>query len=640
MITREVALRRLTRRTRWVVLDVETTNSDQGKRILSVGINQWRMDPTTSQPTPAPTEWWVDPGLPVENTRIHHITTQLLAERKAVPFTHYLTKLDKILTARRGEQVVLVAHYARFDVGVLHLEYARAGRTLPDVAVLDTWSLARWLDVGASRYNLTALLAAYGLRVTQHHNAAADAYDTAELLRKLLSAAADQQVCDFDADHPTKRKEPVLRRTGDYPAAPPNRGTRATRRSRFTFIERPKTHQQAHKAQPKKPTPADLDSWLRDARSCAELRCPGLPGKVDALRVGREQMAAEFLTDWEHHLAADDPAAANTSLGAALLLLPKVTRAGDAPGWLALWEPKLRAASRCASGGPATEPVDGCPECRADRACPADAWTQTAAMLLVGAGRNFNVGNSKSWRAHRPVEGPCRRRAGRHRRVRRVAAVRNAVQPQARRRSRGRRTQHQPRADTAPAGSRPRPPYRTCRRRSEGPHPHRRSPRPTIWQHRPRLGRPALLPRRCRRPTGRRDPHPGRCEDRPGRTHRPRQPARTTPLPARPGNPRDGPQRTGTKSPGAKAPSPARRPITDGSGGATRDRHLTTFTSRHEGSHLPNLNLARQSEVLESCGRDRCVVAPALHQLDLERVSVALLVHQAPSPQRVGAEHL
>lgn len=399
MITREVALRRLTRRTRWVVLDVETTNSDQGKRILSVGINHWRMDPTTSQPTPPPTEWWVDPGVPVENTRIHHITTQLLADRKAVPFTHYLTKLDKILTARRGEQVVLVAHYARFDVGVLHLEYDRAGRTLPDVAVLDTWSLARWLDVGASRYNLTALLNAYGLRVTQHHNAAADAYDTAELLRKLLSAAADQQVCDFDADHPTKRKEPVLRRTGDYPAAPPNRGTRATRRSRFTFIERPKTHQQAHKALPKKPTLADLDSWLEDARSCAELRCPGLPGKVDGLRVGREQMAAEFLNDWERHLAADDPVAANTSLGAALLLLPKVTPAGDAPGWLATWEPKLRAASRCADGGPGTEPVDGCPECRSDRACPADAWKQTAAMLLVGAGRNFNVGNSRAWLA-------------------------------------------------------------------------------------------------------------------------------------------------------------------------------------------------------------------------------------------------
>ena len=77
------------------------------------------------------------------------------------------------------------------------------------------WSLARWLDVGASRYHLTALPAAYGLRVTQHHNAAADAHDTAELLRKLLSAAADQQVCAFNAEHPTKRKEPVLRRTGD-----------------------------------------------------------------------------------------------------------------------------------------------------------------------------------------------------------------------------------------------------------------------------------------------------------------------------------------------------------------------------------------------------------------------------------------
>lgn len=121
MATHEVAMRALTRNTRWVVLDIETTPSDDGQHVVSIGINHWRMDPTTEQPTPSPVEWFVDPGVPIENTRFHHITAKTLTDNRAEPFACYIDTLNDILTPRPGEKVVLVAHYARFDIGVLHL---------------------------------------------------------------------------------------------------------------------------------------------------------------------------------------------------------------------------------------------------------------------------------------------------------------------------------------------------------------------------------------------------------------------------------------------------------------------------------------------------------------------------------------
>jgi DNA polymerase III epsilon subunit-like protein len=394
--TIDVALRRLTRATRWVVLDVETTNSDSGKHVVSVGVHQWRNDPTDAQPTPAPTEWFIDPGVPIENTRIHGITNAYLTQKQAPPFANYQRQLDRVLTPRRGENVVLVAHYARFDVGVLHLEYGRLGATLPDVPVLDTWELARWLEVGSAGHTLKALLDHYELPLTRHHNAAADAHDTAALLRKLLREAASQQVDDLAAEHPSTRKPAVMHRPSAYPAAPPHRGLRASRQSRFSFIERPKDHELTHKSLPKTPSAPDLEQWLADARICITLRCPGLPAKADNLRTDREAMAREFLGDLDRHQNAGEQVSANSALSAALVLLPKVTGTADAPLWVSRWAPKLEHTSRCAEPGTDTL-SDGCPDCRADRGCPADLWRLTTAMLLVGAGRNFNARNSKSW---------------------------------------------------------------------------------------------------------------------------------------------------------------------------------------------------------------------------------------------------
>ena len=403
MVTREVAMRALTRNTRWVVLDIETTPADDGQHVVSIGINQWRMDPTTAQPTPGPVEWFVDPGVPIENTRIHHITAATLTDNHAEPFACYVSRLNDLLTPRPGEKVVLVAHYATFDIGVLHLEYARARQALPDVALLDTWRLARWLDVSTTGYKLPALLACYGLLITNHHNAAADASDTATLLRELIRDAIGQGVNDLGAKHPTKKKDPVLGQTADVASYLPTRGRRASRRSGFTFIERPDVHRDTHKALAKNPSQAALDTWLTDARTCVQLRCPALLTKVDDLRSvdnlrsNQNQMLTAFLNDWDTQLSVGETVAANTSLAAVLNLLPKVTPSTAAHAWYLKWAPKLRSAIRCATGVDGVAPVDACPECRAYRACPADTWTHAVASVYLGASTNFTPGNSQKW---------------------------------------------------------------------------------------------------------------------------------------------------------------------------------------------------------------------------------------------------
>jgi DNA polymerase III epsilon subunit-like protein len=98
MATREIAMRPLTRNTRWVVIDIETTPSDDGQQVVSIGINQWRTDATTEQPTPGPVEWFVDPGVIIENTRVHHITARTLTDNRAEPFAFYINGLNTIST--------------------------------------------------------------------------------------------------------------------------------------------------------------------------------------------------------------------------------------------------------------------------------------------------------------------------------------------------------------------------------------------------------------------------------------------------------------------------------------------------------------------------------------------------------------
>jgi DNA polymerase III epsilon subunit-like protein len=202
----------------------------------------------------------------IENTRIHRITDADVADQQ--PFHARLDDLAGVLTATSGERVVLVAHHAPFDVGVLHLEHQRAGRALPDVEVFDTLALARHLKLGTGRYRLPDVLAHFGLTVTDHHNALAAA-DTARALARLLHAAAREGHTDLGAL--LAAAQPDRPRASGYPARPAARNTRAGAGSPFTFIDRPASHHaRTRSCRSSPPTP----TWTAGWRGCGSAsRC-------------------------------------------------------------------------------------------------------------------------------------------------------------------------------------------------------------------------------------------------------------------------------------------------------------------------------------------------------------------------------
>lgn len=385
----EVALAGLTDRVRFVVLDVETTTSDGGDRIVSGGVVQVS---GRGAALVEPIEWFCPPGVPIENTHFHGVTEADVAGQ--APFSARIDELAAVLrTAPAGPRVVLVAHNAQFDVGVLHLEHQRSGRSLADVAVLDTLAVARYLKLGTGGYSLPKALAHFGLTVTKHHNALADATDTAALLQRLLQAAARDGHTDLD--NLLAAAQPGRVRTSGYPTRSATRTTRARARSPFTFIDRPASHPGLHKAMPKQATEEQIDDWLAGLRECVTLRCPLLADKTGRLATGRERVLTGLLDDLTDHLAAGRTVDANTTLGAVTTIAVRHLRAAETAAFHDERAALFSATTRCGAG--ATSPFDACPECRADRACPADIWPQAIAVALTGAQRNLNSKTATVW---------------------------------------------------------------------------------------------------------------------------------------------------------------------------------------------------------------------------------------------------
>jgi len=94
----------------------------------------------------------VNPGraIPAETIAIHGITDDLVTASADV-----VEVLDRFF-AFVGERV-LVVHYAPSDVGFMAFAYARAGRDVPRVFVVDTFYLARKLCPGVTNYSLETL---------------------------------------------------------------------------------------------------------------------------------------------------------------------------------------------------------------------------------------------------------------------------------------------------------------------------------------------------------------------------------------------------------------------------------------------------------------------------------------------------
>ena len=99
--------------------------------------------------------------------------------------------LPELAEQLRGR--VLVAHYARFDVGVLKQAFERARLDWPDPPVMCTVALARRLAPLQRRRGLASLADALGIEVAATHRALPDAETCARVLCALLPRLCAQR---------------------------------------------------------------------------------------------------------------------------------------------------------------------------------------------------------------------------------------------------------------------------------------------------------------------------------------------------------------------------------------------------------------------------------------------------------------
>ena len=181
---------RLWNHLRLVVVDTETTAApgSPDTRVVSaaaVSCVAGRIAAIWSEPL-------IDPERSIEavSASVHGITDADVAT--APRFAAVAPVLAAVLYEAPSERVVLVAHNAPFDFGVLRSEFARVGAALPDLPVLDTMGrLPSLAGVGGSGSGLDALLASLNLSNPKPHDALSDATATAQAAIALLNAAAD-----------------------------------------------------------------------------------------------------------------------------------------------------------------------------------------------------------------------------------------------------------------------------------------------------------------------------------------------------------------------------------------------------------------------------------------------------------------
>ncbi|MEM6786485.1 MAG: 3'-5' exonuclease [Myxococcota bacterium] len=138
----------------------------------------------------------VAPGVPLgRSTRFHGIRD---ADVEGMPFFSDL--VPEVLPLLHG--TCIVAHGAKWDVGFLKREFARAKRTWTCDHYLDTLALARRL-VNAPRYSLSALATHFAIDHLQPHRADNDVATTRRLHRILLAR--------FLETWPRSRGRPLLR---------------------------------------------------------------------------------------------------------------------------------------------------------------------------------------------------------------------------------------------------------------------------------------------------------------------------------------------------------------------------------------------------------------------------------------------
>jgi len=223
--------------------------------------------------------------------------------------------LPELASRLRGR--VLVAHSARFDVGVLRGAFARAALDWPDPPVLCTVALARRLAPLHQRRGLRPLAEAMGIEVGISHRALPDAEACARVFCALFKAlcAHAPTVGEAVALLAPKRRTARPRRVGGRSAAEVT-GRGAARAARRPPERRP-----------------DLRSLPKDPGVYVFRDADGHPLYVGKSICVRDRARAHFTTPatWTGHAEHVDYEPTNSELGA-LLVEARLIRALKPPG--------------------------------------------------------------------------------------------------------------------------------------------------------------------------------------------------------------------------------------------------------------------------------------------------------------------
>ncbi len=163
----------------FAVIDVETTGLDPNvDRVVEIAVV------CTDSYGVVVDEWTtlINPDRPVGARSVHGISA---ADVRDAP---RFASVVGALTARLSGRAV-VAHNARFDLGFLRAEYARAGWTLPAVPFLCTLEASSLYLPDLARRRLQECCWAFDIALLDAHSALADARATASLLGCYLRIA-------------------------------------------------------------------------------------------------------------------------------------------------------------------------------------------------------------------------------------------------------------------------------------------------------------------------------------------------------------------------------------------------------------------------------------------------------------------
>lgn len=399
VIADAAALAALWGTTRFVVVDTETIIEGDDLRCVSVAVVTCRKGFVLGKwQSLVNAQASVDPG----SLRIHGLTDEHLADQPL--FEDVADALRNVMTPADGEQVVFVAHNARFDVGVLRGEFVRIGQEMPDLPVLDTQGkFPRVVGVTPASRSLQDLCIALGIVHDREHDAMADATVCAEAAVALMRLAAAKGVRSTD--------ELLAAVSGEDTTLTVSAVSAKSLRSRKRGRMLPEEHVEGHAEflGPRAGTKM-LAAWEAQVAECAELRCGHLAARVDLAGPDPAKLLPYVDAVLQDRCSAGDTAGAATVLGALLPLMsylpPLSVKLGTRRAqvaWARARAPQLDALGRCAGR-------DLCPACREGEPCPLDLWPGAIASLALGDitaspkafvwpnGRNAGRGGHLEWR--------------------------------------------------------------------------------------------------------------------------------------------------------------------------------------------------------------------------------------------------